>query len=258
MSALALPVPELAWKPPGGAPQIQQPVDLRLPALVFPDGAEASEADAQIVGAYVYRLGVAGEELWNETEKRWTEVPAEPGAAPPLPLTYKAGDPFPWQGMLVAIGQKDKDEKPRFQPASGDSPRYRLRAFARFKRDGVEFTGLSGPSAELQFVDAQESERFKVLMDPEDTQQVEELTVLLKNAGLAAAGYLKISTRGGQQVEIANCDASGNPLASVLLKADGSILLQPAGGKKIVLGGDLEAQRIRYQPSSGGGGPTDL
>lgn len=257
MNALGVPVPELAWKPPGGAPQIQQPVDLRLPALQFPDGAEATEADAQIVGAYVYRLGVAGEELWNETEKRWTEVPAELGALPPLPLVYKAGDPFPWQGMLVAIGQKDKDDNPRFQPAAAGAPRYRLRAFAHFKRDGVEFSGLSAPSPELQFVDAQQSERFKVLMDPEDTQQIEELKLLLKNASLAQAGYLKISTRGGQQVEIANCDASGNPLASVLLKADGSIVLQPGPGRKIVLGGDLEAQRIRYQPS-GGGGATDL
>ena len=251
MSPLGVPVPELAWKPPGGAPQIAQPVDLKLPALQFPDGAEATEADAQIVGAYVYRLGVAGEELWNETEQRWTEVPAELGALPPLPLTYKAGDPFPWQGMLVAIGQKDKDDNPRFQPAAGGAPRYRLRAFARFQRDGVEFSGLSAPSPELQFVDAQQSERFMVLMDPEDPQQVEEIKLALKNASLAEAGYLKVSTRGGQQVEIANCDASGNPLASVLLQADGSIRLRPAAGRNIVLGGDLEAQRIRYLSSDG-------
>lgn len=257
MSALGVPVPELAWKPPGGAPQLQQPVDLKLPVLLFPDGAEATEADAQIVGAYVYRLGVAGEELWNETEQRWTEVPAEPGALPPLALTYKAGDPFPWQGMLVAIGQKDKDDNPRFAAASGGAPSYRLRAYARFQRDGVEFTGLSAPSPELQFVDAQQGERFKVLMDPEDLQQVQEIRLLLKNASLDEAGYLKITTRGGQQVEIANCDASGNALASVLLRADGSILLQPAPGRKVVLGGDLEAQRIRYQPS-GGGSPIDL
>lgn len=251
MSALGVPVPELAWKPPGGAPQIQQPVDLKLPSLAFPDGAEATEAEAEIVGAYVYRLGVAGEELWNETEKRWAEVPVELGALPPLPLTYKAGDPFPWQGMLVAVGQKDKDDNPRFQPASGGAPRYRVRAYARFKREGVEFSGLSAPSPELQFVDAQQTERFKVLMDPEDLQQVQEIRLLLKSASLDDAGYLKISTSGGNQVEIANCDASGAKLASVLLAADGSIQLTPAAGKKIVLARDLEAQQIRYLSSDG-------
>jgi hypothetical protein len=257
MTSLALPVPELAWTPPGGAPQIEQPVELKLPAIVFPDGIEATESDAQKVGALVYRLGAGSEEIWNETEQAWTEPPADPAALSPVALSYKAGDPFPWQGMLVAVGMKDKDGNDRFEVASGGAPRYRLRTCALFKRDGAEFSGLSGPSAELAFVEGLQSQRFKVTMDPDDVQQAQEVTIALKNASLADAGYLKISTRSGQQVEIANCDASGVKLASVLLAADGTIHLKPAAGKKIVLEGDLEAQRIRYQPS-GGGAATDL
>ena len=251
MTALAVPAPELAGKPPG-APQIEQPVDVKLGALRFPDGSDATDADAQTVGAYVYRLGATGEELWNEKEQRWTDVPDDPSALPPLPLQYRAGEPLPWQGLLIAIGMKDKDGNDRFDAVSGGGPRYRLRAYARFKRDGAEYSGLSVPSAELEFVKGANSQRFQVTMDPEDPQQTQEVTLRLRNAGLADAGYVRISTKSGQQVEVANLDASGAPLALIRLAADGSILLQPASGKKIVLQGDLEAQHIRYQPSAGG------
>jgi len=252
MNPLAVPAPALSWAP-SGAPQIEQPVEVKLPAIHFEDGIEAADADAQKVGAYVYRLGSAGEEFWNETEQRWAGVPADPAALPLVPLVYKAGDPLPWQGTLIAIGQKDKDGNKRFDKAAGGEPRYRLRAYAQFKRDGADYAGLSEPSGELAFVSGLENQRFGIEMEPEDSQQTARARVQLKNASLAPAGYLEIRTIGGQEVEIVNCDASGAKLASVLLAADGTIRLQPAAGKKIVLEGDLEAQRIRYQQSSGAG-----
>jgi hypothetical protein len=249
VSALTLAAPELAWS--GAAPQIEQPVELKLPAILFPDGVEATEADAQKVGAFVYRQGSGGEEIWNETEQAWTPPPEALGALPPVALSYKAGDPFPWQGTLVAIGMKDKDGQDRFAKAAGGAPSYRLRAYASFRRDGAELSGLSPASDTLEFVSGAESQLFKVKMDPDDPQQTQEVTVLLKNAAQAAAGYLKISTKSGQEVEIANCDASGTPLAVVRLAADGSINLQPATGKKVVIAGDLEAKQIRYLSSDG-------
>ena len=247
MNPLRVPIPALSWKP-SGPPQLEQPVEVRLPAIRYSDGAEALEADAEKVGAYVYRLGPGGEELWNETEQRWTEVPPDPTALPPLPLTYKAGDPLPWQGLLIAIGMKDKDGNKRFDKAAGGAPRYRLRAYGKFKRDGADHAGLGGPSPELAFVSGAENQRFGVEMDPQDPQQTVRARIQLKNAGLAPAGYLEIRTTGGQEVEIVNCDASGAKLATVLLAADGTIRLQ---GQKIVLAGDLEAQRIRYLSSDG-------
>lgn len=258
MNSLSLPAPELSWTP-AGSPQLEQPVEVRLLAIRYGDGAEALEADAQKIGAYVFRLGSGGEEIWNETEQRWAEVPADPAALQPVPLIYKAGDPLPWQGMLIAIGQQDKDGNPRFDKAAGGEPRYRLRAYGKFKRDGADYAGLSDPSPELAFVSGAENQRFAIEMEPAppDPQQCELVRILLKNASLAKAGYLEIRTTGGQEVEIGNFDASGGPLAVVLLAADGSIRLQPASGKKIVLAGDLEAQRIRYQPS-GGGAAVDL
>jgi hypothetical protein len=239
-------VPELAWS--GTAPQIEQPVTLKLPAILFPDGVEATEADAQKVGAFVYREDSGNEQIWNETEQAWTAPPAELGALAPVALTYKAGDPFPWQGMLVAIGMKDKDGQDRFATAASGTPSYRLRAYASFMRDGAALAGLSAASDALQFVSGVDAQLFKVKMDPEDPQQTQEVTVLLKNAAQTVAGYLRISTKSGQEVEIANCDASGTKLASLRLAPDGTIYLQ---GQKIVVDGDLEAQQIRYLSSDG-------
>jgi hypothetical protein len=251
MNPLSLPTPEMSWTPPG-SPHIEQPVEVRLPVIRYADGIEALEADAQKIGAYIYRLGSAGEQIWDETEQRWADIPADPAALPPVPLIYKAGDALPWQGMLIAIGQKDKDGNPRFDKAAGGEPRYRLRAYGKFKRDGADYAGLSDPSPELAFVSGAESQRFGVLMDPEDPQQCERVRIQLKNPGLVPAGYLEIRAAGAQEIEIATCDGSGAKLAAVLLAADGSIRLQPASGRKIVLDGDLEAQGIRYQPSGGG------
>lgn len=251
MNSLSIAAPDLSWTP-SGPPQLEHPIEVRLHAIHYSDGAEAVEADAQKVGAYVYRLGSAGEELWNETEQRWVEAPADPAALPPVPFIYKAGDPLPWQGMLIAIGQKDKYGNSRFGKATGGEPRYRLRAYAQFKRDGADYAGLSDPSHELSFVSGTENQRFDVEMTPpDDPQQTEKVCIRLKNANLVPAGYFEIRAAGGQEVEIVNCDAGGSKLAAVLLAADGSIRLQPATGKKIVLAGDIESQRIRYLSSDG-------
>jgi hypothetical protein len=251
MNPLALPAPALSWQP-AGPPQLEQPVEVKLQAIRFEDGIEATDADAQKVGAYVYRYGPGGEQLWNEAEQRWGGPGADLSMLQPVPLVYKAGDPLPWQGTLIAIGMKDKDGNPRFDKAAGGAPLYRLRAYAQFKRGGAtDYAGLSDPSSELVFVKAEEKQRFGVEMDPEDAQQTARARIQLKNASLAPAGYLEIRTTGGNAIEIRNFDASGAQLATVQLAPEGSIHLQPAPGQKIVLEGDVEARRIRYLSSDG-------
>jgi hypothetical protein len=246
---LPLPEPQLEWKP-AGPPQLEQPVEVRLPALPYPDGAEALEADALRVGAYIYRTDASGERVWDDKAQSWIAPPADLAALQPLPFIYKAGDPLPWQGTLIAIGMEDKDRQPRFAKAAGGEPTYRLRPYAKFKRDGVEYEGLGVYSAPLAFVSGLENQPFTVEMLP-DPQAPQRVSIKLKNAALLPAGYLEIRALGGQEVEIANCDAGGAKLAEVLLAADGSIRLTPAAGRKVVLAGDLEARAIRYLSSDG-------
>jgi hypothetical protein len=246
--ALPIPEPRLEWKP-AGPPQLEQPVEVRLPALPYPDGAEALEADAVRVGAYIYRYGADGERVWDEKTQSWIAPPADLAALQPLPFIYKAGDALPWQGTLIAIGMEDKDKQPRFAKAAGGAV-YRLRAYAKFRRGGLEHEGLSAHSAPLEFVSGLENQPFTVEMLP-DPQAPQRVSIKLKNAALAPAGYLEIRAAGGQEVEIANCSAAGLKLAEVLLAADGSIRLTPAAGRKVVLAGDLEARAIRYLSSDG-------
>ena len=55
-----------------------------------------------------------------------------------------------------------------------------------------------------------------------------------------------------REVELANFDGAGAPLASVRLTATGAIELRPAPGQPVRVMSDLETERIRYQPFGGG------
>jgi hypothetical protein len=59
------------------------------------------------------------------------------------------------------------------------------------------------------------------------------------------------ASSGTAIVTLRNLDGGGNPLASLSLRADGSIRISPAAGMKVFIDGDLEAERIRYLPASG-------
>jgi len=239
MSALAVPVPQVSWKT-GAAPELEQPVEVGLAAVRYPEGvALAPESGLAKLGVFVYRLAGAGEEIWNEGEQQWQGAPgdlASLAALEPLALAPgKKGAPLPWQGVLVAAGQKDKHDAERFAAAAGGTPRYRLRAFAAAKRDAIEYAGLSAASAELAFVSAAEGKRFELVMEPEKIKECERMRFLLKDAALREAAYVELRASGGREVEIVNCDASGQPLASVRLAADGDIVLKPAPGKGVAI-----------------------
>jgi hypothetical protein len=160
--------------------------------------------------------------------------------------------------VLVAMGAKDKDGNPRFGKVSDGAPRYHARTYARLAHAGVEVEALSEPSAELAFVSMAEKMRFALVLDPEKPEECERVRVQLKNASLVPAAYLELRAGAAQEVEIANFAADGAPLASIVLVADGSIRLHPATGKKIVLEGELQAQRIKYVPYTAGGDPVEL
>jgi hypothetical protein len=249
--ALDVPIPQFLTDPPGGTPELEKPLQLRIGRVRYPDGSDVAANDVRKLGVFVYRAAGAGDEIWNESEQRWQAAPAsEADLAPltPVPLGAKAGDPLPWQGVLVAIGQKDKAGADRFASAVNGTPRYRLRAYASASREGVASAGVSGPSADFTFVSAAAKQRFSVTLDPAKPEDTTRVRLALKNAALSIAGYVEIRASGGQEVEIANCDGSGAVLARVLLTSGGDIRLVPRAGRAVVIAGPLEAEEIHYRP----------
>ena len=249
-----LTLPALQLEPAAGPWPLEQPIALRLPAFTL-DEAAVTQDMARSIGAFVYREAGSSEELWNEQQGRWQPVPAALealDALQPLPLSFQADADPAWQGTWIAIGLKDKAGAPRFAKAQGGTPRYRLRAFALLEHQGRRQRALGAPTGWVTFSSLADTQRFSVVMQPESAQECERARFVLKNAGLAAAGWLEVRAIGGrQEVEIVKCDANGAPLSSVLLADDGSIRLRPGGSARVVLDGDLEAQRVSYLDSGG-------
>lgn len=249
-----LTLPALQLEPATGPWPLEQPVELRLPAFTL-DEEPVTQDMARSVGAFVYRESGGSEELWNEKPGRWEPVPPALDALDalqPLPLSFQADADPPWQGTWIAIGLKDQSGASRFAKASDGTPRYRLRPFALLEREGRRERALGEPTAWVSFSSLADSQRFAVVMAPESAQEAESARFVLKNAALAPAGWLEVRASGGrQEVEIVKCNANGAPLSSVLLADDGSIRLRPGGSARVVLDGDLEAQRVSYLAGNG-------
>jgi hypothetical protein len=254
--ALELPVPQLVTDPPGSPAELEKAVAVCLGPVRYSDGSVVAPDDVRTIGTFIYRATGGGEEIWNDTELRWQTAPADLASLArliPLPLAAKPGEPQPWQGVLVAAGQKDKSGGDRFGKAVNGAPLYRLRGYARVKRGGIEHAGLSSPSPDLTFDRGADKERFAISFDTASARDARRVRLALRNGGLATAGYMEIRASGGQEVEIANCDAAGAVLARVVLGANGEIRLEPKAGQAIVVAGMLEADEIRYRPHNQSG-----
>ena len=255
MPTLIVPAPELVFDPPAGPPELEKPVGIRLAAVRYPDSQAVAKDDVRTLGALIYRGPIGSEEVWDEENQAWTGAPAEAAALAtlkPLPFSPPESGAEPWMGILIAVGQRDAAGDQRFVKAQAGAPAYRLRGVATAVRNGVEHRAVGEPSPDLLFVSGTQNQRFAVAFDTDKATDAGRARLLLKNSALVPAGYLEIRATGGQEVEIANCAPSGAVLARVTLSADGDIHLAPAAGRQILLGGQLEAQEIEYQPHAGG------
>jgi hypothetical protein len=255
MASLTVPIPVLQYEPSDPVARLEKPVNVKLSALTHADGQGATQGELKKIGAFVYRTATAGgnEEIWSENEQAWkpavTDVPTL-AALTPLALAFKEGEPQPWQGVLVAAGQKDRDGVPRYAKAVNGAPVYRLRAFAQFSHAGTVAEGLSAPTADLRFISSSENQRFKISFDTETADDCTRARIQLKSAGLVATGFIELRA-SGPELEIAKCDGAGQTLSRVLLNATGDIELRPAPGRKVIVQGDIEAEHIRYRPAGG-------
>jgi hypothetical protein len=253
MATLTLQAPQWQFEPTGPSAQLEKPVTVKLPPITYADGQAATQGQLQQIGAFVYRSKAGAEELWNEAQQAWqpsTTDLATLATLTPIPLAFKEGQPQPWQGLLVAAGQKDKDSAARFAKAFNGEPVYRVRALARFQRDGAVAQALSAPSADLTFISAADSQRFAIALDTQTAADCTVARIQLKTAALQPAAFIELRA-SGPELEIASCDAAGQLRARVVLTAAGDIELRPLAGRRVIVYGDLETDHLRYLPAAG-------
>jgi hypothetical protein len=232
-----------------------------LDPVNFPAGARVTQAEAGKAGVFVFRTAAAGapEEIWNEKDQLWQAPPADLGTLQPVPFNFKDGEPRPWQAMVIAAGQKDRNKADRFDKAAGGFPAYRARAWIEATQNGVKHAGSSGPSTDWTFASEADKARGGVTFDTPKTPAKEATLarVFVKDPSLTGAAFVELRATGGNEVEIARCDAAGNAIAIIRIAGNGEIHLKPVAPARVVIDGDLECGRIRYQPA-GGGAKLDL
>ncbi len=231
---------------------LAKPLMIRLTDIKFADGTVAGEADVTLAGVLVFR----GSEFWDETQKTWRAAPGddELKQAKPLVAAFKAGGAPAWEATLVAVGQKDAAGADVYKPAEAGAPTYSVRGLVKTKHAGVEETTLSAPSPTFTFADESANKRFTTQFDTPTTKpdEAHKVRMQLKGDAMQAAGYLEIRAQPNFEVEIANCDGSGNVLAKFLLVANGDIRLTPASGARVIVDSDIETNKVLYAPSGGG------
>ena len=251
---MIVPKPTLQYEDAGGGTAaLEKPVNVLI-GDVKDAGASIGADKLGTFGLFTYRRAASGgsQEIWDDGAKQWKPDPGIAlDALKPAILANKAGDPNPWQGIVVAAGGKDSTGKPQFAKAKNGYPNYSFRAWFATK-DGTQKV-LSEPTANISFVGA--ADKNLMVIGPGDDEKPEEATqsrVQLKNTSLQVIGQLLIERDSpGARVTVSN--AAG---ASVILHPDGHIELLPASGQKVVVSGDLETGRINYEQA--GGGRRDL
>lgn len=226
-----------------GVATLEKPVDVRV-GPVTADGATLGPEALATFGFFVYRRAAPGAALdvWDDRGKVWNSEDAATEAAP-AQLAYQADDAAPWQGMIVAAGQRDAAGNPQFERAVAGYPQYAVRAYFVTAAHGEAL--LTGPSANVAFAGL--ADRHLVNLGPGDGEELDSATqarMQLRAPSLQPIGGVRIDRDApGARVTIEN--AAG---ASIVLHSDGRIELIPAPGRHVVVAGDLDAGHITYLP----------
>lgn len=245
---ITIPAPTL----PASAP-LSQPMKIAVSGVKLADGSAAAPADIASAGVLVFRGSPGTGEVWDEAQKKWVAAPAE-DALMQLQPVVAAPTQDKFEATLVAIGKKDAANADAFAAAESGQPTYFVRALVKTSHAGTEDQGLSAPSAAFSFTDSATKGRFQTRFDTPTTksEDAHQVRMQLKSEAGPVSGYLEIRSQPDFQVEVANCDGSGNALAKVVLLANGDIHLTPGSGGRVVIGSDVEVNRLTYAPSGGG------
>lgn len=231
-----------------GVAAAEQPLTVRLGPVLREGQPLSPEQLTGFVLLASRRLGPASPaELWDPAAAAW--VPEGSVFSAGEPLVFREGQPQPWEGLVVAGGQRDASGQLTFAAASGGFPQYRFRG--RFEiDDGVTYEeAVSAESDAVAFGSV--ADRNRMVLGPAEGERPDTATEArfqLKDAALQLVGGLVIR-RSGSSAEVTVNNATG---ASVVLRPDGAIELRPAPGRGVTVAGDLETERLTYRPAGGG------
>jgi hypothetical protein len=257
MPELTVPQPLLTFEPlVAGVAALEKPVRVQCDNVTTPSGAVFGAEQLGTGGAagyFIYRQQpTAPPEIWDEAQKRWVaETATALDELKPKPFAFQPQEPLPWQGIIVAVGQKDADDAAQFSTGVTGFPQYFVRALFVDADGGAPVRGLSAPSLPLRFLSAGEGMRAGLRVVPDGKPaSATQLEVFLLDAGRQVLGTVQIKADGGAgRIEISNRASAAGASAVIRLVPGGDVELEPAAGASVVVKGPLSAGRIHYQPA---------
>ncbi len=213
----------------------EQPVEFSCQAPVFPDDRPFKLEHLGQAGLFQYRRKRAGAdpEIWDERANKWR---AESGTRfdnlEPLPLYYEEGESMPWRGILVAAGQRDKNNNHKFELQSRGLvfPQYFFRAYFEGVYGGKRFSGLSEPTPPIRFVNFFGRNRVGLMSGKDvvpDPLSADEILLFVRDVSRSrVVGQVRIKDVGGQgKIEIINKTNSGTQISKIEMNAEGDIVI---------------------------------
>ncbi len=252
---LLVPPPTFAFKAmPGGFAPLEDAITIAFPAVRFADGTAMTIDEYVGAHALLTRAVAPGAplELWHAGQRRWRSAgDLDPAHVSGFALAPSLEPVDSWRTVLVAAGQMDAGGAPLITAATGAFPQYRVRGLFHARRGTTEAIGLGPEGAPVLFASRTASARFAARLTP-DADQPTHVQLMLRNAVARPVALIELDASGGDPVlTLRSFDGAGSPRASVTLEADGDIRLSPGAGRRVVIAGDLEVERVRYLPASG-------
>jgi hypothetical protein len=231
--ALSVPIPILSQEDSSGNEFLAaKPFNLSCGPVLFADGTLLTPENVLEFAFLIYRETQAGTiEAWKEETGTWTsQLP------PPNPQSLFSAD-GQWQSILIGIGQQDKASgQPKFATDhTTHYPKYSAKCFFKGRNSSkTEESGESVGSQSVEIIAVGETDRAGLSITPEPAQQATHISLFLKDASLSERGRILIEEQSsGFVVEL----KANN--ASVKITGQGGIVLTPAAGAALQLGGDL-------------------
>lgn len=227
MPDLIVPTPALSIET--GVPGLavwEKPITLSCTAVTFPDGTLFLPEHLGSAGFFMYRrqAPAAAIEIWNDDAEEWNPDPGRNlGHLTLRPFYFDEALSSPWQGIMVAAGQKDNHGNFFVERNGGAFPQYFFRAYFESGDRSETISGLSAPTTPIRFINFIGAIRAGLTAgENEFPENANEIKLFLRNGSRALIGYVKIKNVSDKGViEIINFDQIGRQLASIEMLPDG-------------------------------------